>query len=152
MNDVNTTAPAADTAAPAKAKAKKVTKAKKTAAAKGRATNVSAAAAKTKTAKAKAQARADKAISNGRKPKEKAEAGPRLLEGNALNSRVKFGTGKDGKRYSLDNSPKRAGTGAAKVWKKYGGATMTLEGLMANGMPRTFVLHDLRHGYIELAK
>lgn len=154
MTDVNTAAPAAE-AAPAKAKAKKTTakKALKKGAAE-RATKVSAAAAKDRAAKAKKQTKADRAISAGRKPAKdsKQPAGPRPVLGHALNTKITYGTGEDGKKYSQANCPKRAGTGAEKEWRKYAKAAMTIQGAMDAGIPRTFVLHDLRYGYMTVAK
>lgn len=130
--------------------AKKASKAVAKKAAAERATKVSAAGAKAKAAAKKAADKKDKAISAGRKvsdgPKE------RSLLGLPLNTKIKYGTGPDGKKYSQENCPKRAGTGAEKEWKKYAKATMTIQGAMDAGIPRTFVLHDLRYGYTEAVK
>ncbi len=151
MTEATPTTPAAEAAKPAKAKAKKATAKKMKDGAAKRATKVSAAAAKDKAAAKKAQAKNDKAISNGRKPKEKREPGPRKLLGLDLTTKIKYGADADGKRFSQENNPKRDGTNAAKVWKKYANATMTIQGAIDAGVPRTFVLHDLRYGYMEAA-
>lgn len=144
MNDVTATTEA--TPAKAKAPAKKAA-AKKAAA--DRAAKVSVAGAKDKAAKAKAQVKKDRAISAGRKvsdgPKDKS------VLGHALTAKIKFGTGADGKKLSVENCPKRAGTNAAKQWKKYGKATMTIQGAI-DAVGRGWILHDLRQGYIEVVK
>lgn len=150
MTEVTTaTTPAAPAAKPAKAK--KVKPAAKKAAAKARATKVSAAGAKDKAKAKKKDEKNARAISAGRKVKS-TETKPKLLEGHELTAKIKYGTGPDKKAYSQANCPKRDGTGAAKQWAKYAKATMTISGAMAAGIPRTFVLHDIRHGYIDVAK
>lgn len=140
------------TAAPAEApKAKKAAakKATKTATA-ARKAKVSVVAGKAKKAVAKKQAKADKAIANGRKPK--ADPQPKTLEGHLLNAKISYGKDADGKAYSQANCPKRSGTGAETEWRKYKDAKMTIQGAMDAGIPRTFVLHDIRHGFVDVAK
>lgn len=136
-----------------KAAAKKAAKPKKSAAKKAaaeRASKVSAAGAKAKAAAKKADEKKAKAISAGRKVKD--EPKPRNLLGHPLDAKITYGTGPDGKKYSQANCPKRAGTGAEKEWRKYANAKMTIQGAMDAGIPRTFVLHDIRYGYMEVAK
>lgn len=135
-----------------KTAAKKKPAAKKAAAKKaaaGRATKVSAAGANAKKAATKKQAKTDKAISAGRKPP--TEPKPKTLEGHTMDSKIKYGADADGKAYSQANCPARAGTGAEDQWRKYKDAKMTLQGAIDAGIPRTFVLHHVRQGWIAVA-
>lgn len=126
MNDVNTTA---TESAPAKKPAAKKVAAKRLAeGAKERAKKVSAAKKPAKKSSA---------------PKEKTKAGL------PLNTKLKFGTGPDGKPYSLKNSPKRDGSKAAKVWAKYS-LPGTVQKQLDNGV--TSLNWDLDKKFVVVAK